>query len=93
VALAKKLNRDEKQAMKVGRLANFLRQYNRKAQRGAEPNDRGYDRRFESAVKRMSADEFDRLIRDDVVEAISHKSQFTDDVGDCHCIPYSSTLR
>lgn len=63
--LKKKLNRDQQRARKAGELAVFMRQYARKAQRGVEPNDRQFDRGIESAVKRMPADELDRLLRED----------------------------
>jgi hypothetical protein len=46
----------------------FLRQYGRKAQRGHEPNDRGYNREVEKKLKRMKAEEVDRLIRGEGVE-------------------------
>jgi hypothetical protein len=62
---SRKLNRDQKQARKVGQLATIVRQYARKAQRGVEPNDRRYDRSVEAAMNRMSADELDRLLRED----------------------------
>jgi len=42
-----------------------VQRYERKAQRGAEPNDRRYNRDIEKSVKRMSPDELDRLLRDD----------------------------
>jgi uncharacterized protein (TIGR02996 family) len=41
----------------------FLRQYARKAHRGHDPNDRHYSRAVERKVKRMKAEELDRLIR------------------------------
>lgn len=63
--LKKKLNRDQQRARKAGEFAVFMRQYARKAQRGVEPNDRQFDRGIESAVKRMPADELDRLLRED----------------------------
>jgi hypothetical protein len=63
--LPKKLNRDQKLARKVGDLATFLKQYGRKAQRATEPNDRCYDREVEASVKRMPAEELDRLLNED----------------------------
>ena len=44
----------------------FLQQYQRKAQRGAEPNDRQYDRKIERYIRRMkpevlNGEEDDRL--------------------------------
>jgi hypothetical protein len=44
-------------------VAAFLRQYGRKAQRGHEPNDRAYSRTVEKKIRRMKAEELDRLIR------------------------------
>ena len=42
----------------------FLQQYSRKARRGgSDPNDRKYSRSIEEKIKRMSAEELDRLIR------------------------------
>lgn len=60
-----RLNSDKRRALKAARLRTFLRQYERKAQKGVEPNDRSYDWQFEQSVKRMSPDELDRLLRDD----------------------------
>lgn len=60
-----RLNADKRRALKAARLQQFVQQYGRKAQKGIEPNDRHYDRRFEKAVKRMKPDELDQLLRDD----------------------------
>jgi uncharacterized protein (TIGR02996 family) len=43
-------------------VAVFLRQYARKRQNKEGPNDRRYSRDVEAMVKRMSAEDFDRLI-------------------------------
>lgn len=43
-------------------LSEFLRQYSRKAPKRGEPNDRGYDRRLEERIKRMTPEEFDNLL-------------------------------
>ena len=43
-------------------LATFLKQYGRKAQRGQEPNDRGYSRHIEALVKKMSPEQFEELL-------------------------------
>lgn len=58
--------------MSVGRkkwisanIGAFLRQYQRKAQRGVEPNDRQYDRNLEMRLKRMKAEDLSRLMGDD----------------------------
>lgn len=39
-----------------------MRHYQRKAQRGAEPNDRQYSRKLEGKLKRMRPEEFDELL-------------------------------
>jgi ribosomal protein S18 len=55
---------EEKRALKAAALRRFVQEYGRKAQKGVEPNDRGYDREIEKAVKRMKPDELDRLLRE-----------------------------
>jgi hypothetical protein len=49
----------EKLQVKIGA---FLQQYARKAQRGQEPNDRGYSRAIEAKIKRMKPEELDELL-------------------------------
>ena len=46
-------------------IGTFLQQYQRKAQRGVEPNDRQYDRNLEAKLKRMKPEEVSRLMNDD----------------------------
>jgi hypothetical protein len=43
----------------------FLRQYARRAQKGADPNDRTYDRNIEEHLRRLKPEELDRLIHGD----------------------------
>ena len=64
--MPRKLNRDEKRALRASSLALFLKSYGRRSQKGVEPNDRRYDRQEEEAIKRLSPDELDALLRDDV---------------------------
>jgi type VI protein secretion system component VasF len=47
------------------RLSVFVREYARKAPRHGEPNDRGYDRKLEKLVKRLSPEELSKLLNDD----------------------------
>ena len=61
----KRLNADEKRALKAASVRKFVQQYERKAQRGAEPNDRRYNVDTEKSVKRMRPAELDQLLRDD----------------------------
>jgi hypothetical protein len=43
-----------------------MKAYGRTAQRGGhDPNDRHYSRRLESELKRLPAEELDRLLRDE----------------------------
>jgi hypothetical protein len=46
-------------------IANFARQYARKASRGIDPNDRGFSHRIARQIKSMNPLELDRLLRDD----------------------------
>ncbi len=61
----RRLNVEQKRALKAARLKVFVQQYERKAQKRIEPNDRHYEREIEETVKRMKPDELDRLLRDD----------------------------
>jgi hypothetical protein len=49
----------------AARLGTFLKEYRRKKRRGWDPNDRQYDRRVESLLRRLSPEEVDRVINDD----------------------------
>jgi hypothetical protein len=51
--------RKKKMAAQIG---EFMRQYQRKAQSGVEPNDRQYSRKFEKKLKRMRPEELDELL-------------------------------
>lgn len=54
--------RDRKQL--ANRIAVFVRQYGRKADSSFDPNDRAYDRRIEALIRKMSAEELDKLLRE-----------------------------
>jgi hypothetical protein len=45
-------------------IGQFIREYTRKAQRGAEPNDRQYDRKIENLIKHMDPRELSELLHD-----------------------------
>ena len=62
---ARHLNADEKRALRVADIKQFVREYGRRAQRGIEPNDRRCDREIEKVVRRMSPEELDRFLRED----------------------------
>lgn len=55
--------RRRRKAVSEPELGIFLRQYGRKAPKSGEPNDRGYSRKVEQRIKRMSAEELDELMR------------------------------
>jgi hypothetical protein len=61
----RKLNADQKHALRAAKLNRFVQDYGRQAQKGVEPNDRKYEREVENEVKRMKPEELDRLLRDD----------------------------
>jgi len=61
----KRFNATERRALAVGAVRRFVKQYERKAQKGIEPNDRTYDRKVEKTVKRMKPARLDELLRDD----------------------------
>jgi hypothetical protein len=63
--MTKRLNPDQKRALRAATVKQFIQTYERKAQKGIEPNDRRYDRKVESAVKRMKPTDLDRLLHDD----------------------------
>jgi hypothetical protein len=43
--------------------ALYLRQIGRRAQKGEEPNDRGFDRKLDEKLKRMRPEDVDALFR------------------------------
>ncbi|OZA80417.1 MAG: hypothetical protein B7X64_06110 [Halothiobacillus sp. 39-53-45] len=46
----------------VRKLGGFLQQYQRKSQRGVEPNDRQYDRKIEAQLKKLPPEELSELL-------------------------------
>jgi hypothetical protein len=61
----RRLNIDQKRALKAAAVSVFVQRYGKKAQRGVEPNDRRYDRDVERALKQLKPDALDSLMRDD----------------------------
>jgi len=60
--------RRKKRRVSEADMGLFLRQYGRKAHRGHDPNDRAYSRDVEKKIKRMKAEDVDRLIRGEDVD-------------------------
>ncbi len=55
----------------AAQVGEFMRQYQRKAQRGmTEPNDRQYSRKLERKLKRMKPEELDELLHGDEAEPL-----------------------
>jgi len=54
----------------AAQLSSFVKQYGRKAQRGAEPNDRQYSREAEEAMKRLSPEELSALLNSELDEHV-----------------------
>ena len=54
--------RDKKQRL-FDTTARYLRQIGRQAQKGAEPNDRGFDHKLDEKLKRMRPEDVDALFR------------------------------
>jgi hypothetical protein len=61
----RRLNAEQKRALKAADIKRFVQQYGRGASPGFDPNDRGYDREIEQMVRRMSPEQLDRLMRED----------------------------
>jgi cell fate (sporulation/competence/biofilm development) regulator YlbF (YheA/YmcA/DUF963 family) len=61
----RRLNADEKGASKSVSFAEFAKRYERKRQKGVEPNERRYDRGVEEMMKHAPPIELDQLLRDD----------------------------
>lgn len=61
-------------------LERFVRQYERRAQKGVEPNDRRYDRKIEKQMKRLRPEELSALLYEERVDA-GHPQQSIDDAA------------
>ena len=60
----------------------FMQRYARKSQRGIEPNDRRYDRKTETMLKRLPPEELDRILRGELDASLSEGSDSgNSDVG------------
>jgi len=42
----------------------FVKKYARKAARGIDPNDRSYDRKVQKRIRKMKAEDVDKLMRE-----------------------------
>jgi hypothetical protein len=55
------LSKKKKEAL-ARQMGDFLQQYQRKAQKGREPNDRLYDRGIEQIIRKLKPEELDVLL-------------------------------
>lgn len=61
----RKLNADDRRRLWAAEMQSFVKATGRKAQKGAEPNDRWRaGRRMTDAIRHMDPADFDRLLRD-----------------------------
>lgn len=59
----KRLKQPDRQAREAAELQLFVKRYARKSRPCFDPNDRSYDRKVETAAKRMKPEELDLLLR------------------------------
>jgi hypothetical protein len=61
----------------AAQLGRFVQQYGRKATKGWDPNDRGYDRKLEEKIKRLSPEDLSDLLSGEDVEPVQPHSKPT----------------
>lgn len=61
----RRLNAAQKRALKTARMAIYLKQVGKKAQKGTEPNDRQDTYGLNQSVRRIPPEEMDLLMRED----------------------------
>ena len=59
----------------AAQLGRFVQQYGRKATKGWDPNDRGYDRKLEEKIKRLSPEDLSDLLTGEDVEPVQPNSK------------------
>jgi hypothetical protein len=64
----------------AAKLGRFVQQYGRKATKGWDPNDRGYDRELEEKIKRLSPEDLSDLLSGEDVEPVQpHSTRMNED--------------
>jgi hypothetical protein len=61
----------------AAQLGRFVQQYGRKATKGWDPNDRGYDRKLEEKIKRLSPEDLSDLLSGEDVKPVQPHSKAT----------------
>lgn len=59
----------------AAQLGRFVQQYGRKSTKGWDPNDRGYDRKLEEKIKRLSPEDLSELLSGDDVDPVQRHSK------------------
>ncbi|MBC8721759.1 hypothetical protein [Paraburkholderia sp. 31.1] len=59
------MNADRKRARLTGELGCFVQKYARKAHAGHDPDDRRYDKKIETAMRRLRAKDLSELLSGD----------------------------
>ena len=59
----------------AAQLGRFVQQYERKAAKGWDPNDRGYDRKLEEKIKRLSPEVLSDLLSGENDEPVQPHSK------------------
>lgn len=62
-------------------IGSFMRQYQRKAHAGHDPNDRGYSRKMEAKLKRMRPEELDELLHGDLDDSPTPARKVSDETS------------
>ena len=70
---------NKRKAKLQAEIGAFAQQYARKAQRGQEPNDRGYSRKIEAKIKRMRPEELDELLHGELDDSPTPPRQKSDE--------------
>jgi hypothetical protein len=66
-----------KKSLLAAQLGRFMQEYGRKATKGWDPNDRGYDRKLEEKMKRLSPEDLSDLLSGEDVEPVQAHSKST----------------
>lgn len=61
----RRLNASQKRALKAAKLAVYLKEVGRRAQKQTEPNDRRDSYGLGDKIRKISPNEFDQLMRED----------------------------
>jgi hypothetical protein len=73
----------KKEKEEIGkRIGAFIQKYKRRAQKGREPNDRGYDRAIEQYLRKLKPEDLDVLLNGEVDERLNLSNASTPDCSE-----------